>query len=88
MVTKYVAKFTELSHLVHDMVNTNAHKARRYQKGLRLEIRVGVQLMGLTTYKEVVNKEKMVEKEVENVDQTKYNMEEKTKLGGQQGGQF
>ncbi|XP_074362330.1 uncharacterized protein LOC141702563 [Apium graveolens] len=60
-VAEYEAKFTELARLVHVYVNTEAHKAKRFQQGLKPEIRSGVVALQLKTYPSVVQAALVIE---------------------------
>ncbi|XP_010907259.2 uncharacterized protein [Elaeis guineensis] len=61
MVAQHDAKFTELSHFAPDLVAADNIKVQRFEKGLRPKIHVGVQLMWLIFYGEVVNLAKIME---------------------------
>ncbi|KAL8106936.1 hypothetical protein AgCh_023655 [Apium graveolens] len=53
-VLEYEAKFTELARLVPEYVSTEIQKARRFQQGLKPEIRRGVVALQLKTYSSMV----------------------------------
>ncbi|KAL8108946.1 hypothetical protein AgCh_025152 [Apium graveolens] len=53
-VAEYEAKFTELARLAPGYVNTEIQKARRFQQGLKPEVRSGVVALQLKTYTSVV----------------------------------
>ncbi|XP_074361241.1 uncharacterized protein LOC141701500 [Apium graveolens] len=53
-VAEYEAKFTELARLAPVYVNTEIHKARRFQQGLKPEVRSGVVALQLKKYTSVV----------------------------------
>ena len=53
-VTEYDIKFTELARLVPEYVSTEGQRAKRFQQGLKPEIRSGVVALQLTTYTSVV----------------------------------
>ncbi|XP_074378290.1 uncharacterized protein LOC141719814 [Apium graveolens] len=59
-VAEYEAKFTELAPLVPVYVNTEAQKAKRFQQGLKPEIRSGVVALQLT-YPSVVQAALVIE---------------------------
>ncbi|KAL8148852.1 hypothetical protein AgCh_006016 [Apium graveolens] len=60
-VAEYEAKFTELARLVPVYVNTEAQKAKRFQQGLKPEIRSGVVALQLKTYPSVVQAALVIE---------------------------
>ena len=53
-VLEYEAKFTKLARLVPEYVSTEIQKARRFQQGLKPEIRRGVVALQLKTYSSMV----------------------------------
>ncbi|XP_074374614.1 uncharacterized protein LOC141715025 [Apium graveolens] len=53
-VTVYEAKFTELARIAPDYVSSEARRAKRFQQGLKPEIRSGVIALQLKTYTSVV----------------------------------
>ncbi|KAL8134052.1 hypothetical protein AgCh_009214 [Apium graveolens] len=53
-VLEFEAKFTELARLVPENVSTESQEARRFQKGLKPEIRRGVVALQLETYSSMV----------------------------------
>ncbi|XP_074357198.1 uncharacterized protein LOC141696934 [Apium graveolens] len=52
-VLEYQAKFTELARLVPEYVSAETQKAKRFQQGLKFEIRSGVVALQLKTYPSV-----------------------------------
>ncbi|KAL8127127.1 hypothetical protein AgCh_014156 [Apium graveolens] len=60
-VLEYEAKFTELARLVPEYVSTEIQKARRFQQGLKPEIRRGVVALQLKTYSSMVQAALVVE---------------------------
>ncbi|XP_074374272.1 uncharacterized protein LOC141714666 [Apium graveolens] len=60
-VAEYEAKFTELARLVPLYVSTEAQKEKRFQQGLKLEIRSGVVALQLKTYPSVVQAALVIE---------------------------
>ncbi|XP_074323171.1 uncharacterized protein LOC141660107 [Apium graveolens] len=60
-VAEYEAKFTELARLVPAYVSTEAKKAKRFQQGLKSEIRSGVVALQLKTYTSVVQAALVIE---------------------------
>ncbi|KAL8147811.1 hypothetical protein AgCh_005211 [Apium graveolens] len=60
-VAEYEAKFTELARLVHIYVSSEAQKAKRFQQGLKPEIRSGVVALQLKTYPSVVQAALVIE---------------------------
>ncbi|KAL8121318.1 hypothetical protein AgCh_018159 [Apium graveolens] len=60
-VAEYEAKFTELARFVPDYVCSEAQKARRFQQGLKPEIRSGVVALQLKTYPSVVQAALVIE---------------------------
>ncbi|KAL8115936.1 hypothetical protein AgCh_022434 [Apium graveolens] len=60
-VAEYEAKFTELARFVPDYVCSKAQKARRFQQGLKPEIRSGVVALQLMTYPSVVQAALVIE---------------------------
>ncbi|KAL8108743.1 hypothetical protein AgCh_025003 [Apium graveolens] len=53
-VTEYEAKFTELARIAPEYVSSEAQRAKRFQQGLKQEIRSGVVALQLKTYTSVV----------------------------------
>ncbi|XP_074322993.1 uncharacterized protein LOC141659949 [Apium graveolens] len=60
-VAEYEAKFTELARLVPVYVNTEAQKVKRFQQGLKPEIRSGVVALQLKIYPSVVQAALVIE---------------------------
>ncbi|XP_074356300.1 uncharacterized protein LOC141696001 [Apium graveolens] len=60
-VVEYLAKFTELARLVPVYVTTEAQKAKRFQQGLKLEIRSGIVALQLKSYTSVVQAALVIE---------------------------
>ncbi|KAL8125444.1 hypothetical protein AgCh_012944 [Apium graveolens] len=60
-VAEYEAKFMELARLVPLYVSTKAQKAKRFQQGLKPEIRSGVVALQLKTYPSVVQAALVIE---------------------------
>ncbi|XP_074336880.1 uncharacterized protein LOC141674052 [Apium graveolens] len=60
-VSEYEAKFTELARLEPGYVSTEIQKARRFQQGLKPEIRSGVVALQLKTYISVVQAALVIE---------------------------
>lgn len=76
-VTQYEDRFTELSYFVPHLVATDSIMARRFEKGLRPTIRIRVRPMRLDSYREVVNVAKIIEQEMENMQQELGRMSQK-----------
>ena len=53
-ITEYVSKFTQLSRYAQHMVADEQMQAKKFQEGLRLNIRAQVAPFMLLTYSEVV----------------------------------
>ena len=88
-VAQYEAKFIELSRFAPDLVATDGVKARRFEKGLRPRIRAEVRPMQLVSYRDVVSKAKIVEQEVDNMQQERERQQKKrSRSDGNQGGRF
>ena len=64
-VAQYEIRFEELSYFAPGLVTTEIERARRFEQGLRPNIRVGVRTHHLSTYREVVNLTKIMEQEQE-----------------------
>ncbi|XP_074336789.1 uncharacterized protein LOC141673963 [Apium graveolens] len=60
-VDEYEAKFTELAQLAPGYVNTEIQKARRFQQGLKPEVRSAVVALQLKTYTSVVQAALVIE---------------------------
>ncbi|XP_074325376.1 uncharacterized protein LOC141663210 [Apium graveolens] len=60
-VSEYEAKFTELARLVSEYVSKETQKVRRFQQGLKPEIRSGVVALQLKTYPSVVQDALVIE---------------------------
>lgn len=60
-VDEYEAKFTELSRIMPDFVNTKEKRARRFQQGLEQWIQNRVAVFELTDYAMLVHKASIVE---------------------------
>ncbi|KAL8098415.1 hypothetical protein AgCh_031247 [Apium graveolens] len=60
-VAEYEAKFTELSRFVHEFVNTEEKKTRRFQLGLKQWIQNRVAVLELTDYATLVQKASIIE---------------------------
>ena len=60
-VAQYETHFEELSHFAPSLMTTEMERARRFEEGLRPNIRVGVRTHQLSTYREVVNLAKIME---------------------------
>ncbi|XP_074342701.1 uncharacterized protein LOC141680347 [Apium graveolens] len=60
-VAEYEAKFIELARLVHVYVSTETQKAKRFQQGLKSEIRSGVVPLQLKTYPFIVQAALIIE---------------------------
>ena len=61
-MAQYEAKFTELSRHANDMVDTEEKKVRRFLKGLRPPIHDQLVVLMLTEYRDVVNRDLVVER--------------------------
>ena len=61
-VAQYEAKFTELSMHAKDMVDMEEKKVRRFLKGLRPPIHDQLVVLMLTEYRDVVNRDLVVER--------------------------
>ncbi|XP_017228863.2 uncharacterized protein LOC108204079 [Daucus carota subsp. sativus] len=88
-VTEYENKFTELARLVPVYVSTESQKAKRFQQGLKPEIRSGVVALQLTTYTSVVlaalvieSDQKLAAKEKGDTKRKFDNVEDKSGSGG------
>lgn len=55
-VTEYEKRFIELSRFVPDLVDTDAKKAKRFQRGLKPSLRSKVSAFELRSYLAVVQK--------------------------------
>ena len=87
-VTQYEAKFIELSRFAPELVATDYIKARRFEKGLKPRIRAGVRPMQLASYRDVVSKAKIVEQEVDNMQQERERqLRKRSRPDGQRGNQ-
>ena len=64
-VAQYETRFEELSYFAPGLVTTEIERARRFEQGLRPNIRMGVRTHRLPTYREVVNLAKIMEQERE-----------------------
>ncbi len=62
-VLEYEAKFVELSRYAGGLVATEEEKARKFEKGLRPEIREKIFMLRLPSLAEVVDRAFWVEKE-------------------------
>ncbi|KAL8133741.1 hypothetical protein AgCh_008979 [Apium graveolens] len=60
-VTEYEAKFTELARIAPEYVSSEAQRAKRFQQGLKPEIRSGVVALQLKTYTSVVQAALVIE---------------------------
>ncbi|XP_074324183.1 uncharacterized protein LOC141661104 [Apium graveolens] len=60
-VAEYEPKFTELARLAPGYVNIEIQKARRFQQGLKLEVRSGVVALQIKTYTSVVQAALVIE---------------------------
>ena len=81
-VSQYEANFTELSRFAPHVVITDVLKAKKFECGLRLNIRSRIFILKLTSYNDVGDREIIAEK-----DSGKYNQvrEGKRKFGEQRG---
>ncbi|XP_024195741.1 uncharacterized protein LOC112198877 [Rosa chinensis] len=62
---EYDARFTELSRYAPELVSTEAKKARKFEHGLRPNIRLKVSVLRLPTYAEVLERALIVEADCE-----------------------
>ena len=62
-VAEYEKKFMELSRFVSAYVDTDLKKAKRFQQGLRSDIRISVAALRLKTYADVVQTASVIERE-------------------------
>lgn len=62
-VAEYEARFVEMARFVNAYVDTDLKKAKRFQQGLRSDIRVGMAALRLRTYAEVVQTAMVIEGE-------------------------
>ena len=60
-VDQYKTHFEELSQFGPGLVTTEMERARRFEEGLRPNIKVGVRTHQLPTYRKVVNLAKIME---------------------------
>ncbi|XP_057515024.1 uncharacterized protein LOC130796681 [Actinidia eriantha] len=63
-VGEYEEKFTALSRFAPEMVRTEDMKCRRFEQGLDLQIRSRVAMFEINIYSELVNKARIAEREV------------------------
>ncbi|RVW98343.1 hypothetical protein CK203_034302 [Vitis vinifera] len=64
-VTKYAAKFTQLSRYAPNVVADEQMRVEQFQEGLRLNIRAQVAPFMLHTYSKVVARALVIEREIE-----------------------
>ena len=62
-MAQYETRFEELSYFAPGLVTIEIERARRFEQGLRPNIRVGVRTHRLPTYRELVNLAKIMEQE-------------------------
>ncbi|XP_028103263.1 uncharacterized protein LOC114302437 [Camellia sinensis] len=60
-VAKYEAKFTELAHFAPHMIDTDHKKARKFERGLDLDVFDQVSVLKLPTYVDVLDRAHMAE---------------------------
>ncbi|KAG8379341.1 hypothetical protein BUALT_Bualt07G0078300 [Buddleja alternifolia] len=64
-VGEYEAKFTELSRFAPQVISSENLKARKFERGLRYELRKQVTILRLPTFTEVLDRAFIAEKETE-----------------------
>ncbi|KAG8363734.1 hypothetical protein BUALT_Bualt19G0053100 [Buddleja alternifolia] len=64
-VGEYEAKFTELSRFASQVISSENLKARKFERGLRYELRKQVTILRLLTFTEVLDRAFIAEKEAE-----------------------
>ena len=75
-VTQYTAKFNELSRFAPHQVTTELRKTRRYQEGLKPQIRSKLSVLQIKTFSEILEKATIIEGENENL--AKFHQDKKT----------
>nr|XP_017239592.1 PREDICTED: uncharacterized protein LOC108212378 [Daucus carota subsp. sativus] len=80
-VAEYEARFVEMARFVDSYVDTDLKKAKRFQQGLRSDIRVGVAALRLRTYAEVVQTAMVIEGEHKMGEKEKEAKKRKAEVG-------